>query len=80
MNSRTTYLRLPACVKLFIPHVVFVLFLSQHYSNAVPLLQGHGIEECADVCLIPAVGIQLLEEEGECSGEGQGRFCTVNVR
>ena len=77
MNSRVSN-----CVpKLFIPHVAFVLFLSQHYSNAVPLLQRHGIEEYADVRYVPAVCIQLMEdEEGECSGEGQGRFCIGNLR
>jgi hypothetical protein len=24
--------------------------------------------------------IQLMEDEGDCSGEGQGRFCIINVR
>jgi hypothetical protein len=68
MNSRrhlTTY------VKLFRPHVVFVLFLSQYYSNTVPLFHGHGIEECIDVRSVPAVSIQLMEDEGEFRGSSR---------
>lgn len=75
MNSRVA-----KCVCLYHTWFLFCFFRNVLQIQS-PLLQGHGMEELANVRQVPAVSIQLMEDGGgECSGEGQGRFCIVNVR